>query len=103
MKWEINDNLYIDTKVYSTHVHTHTHTHKAMPILKSKKISELVELFGNKNFRVTECVLTPFSAVCFGIFLLGFYSARMNQSHPRDTLIYSGIVTASHTCTLKLD
>lgn len=39
----------------------------------------------------------------FGIFQLGFYSARMNQSFPRDTLIYSGIVTASHTYTFKLD
>lgn len=62
-----------------------------------------MELFRNKKFEVTECVLHPFSAEYFDIFQLGVYPAGMNQSYPRDTLIYSGIVTASHTCTFKLD
>lgn len=48
-------------------------------------------------------MLTPFSEKYFGIFLLGFYSAEVNLSYPKERLIYSGIVTATHTCTLKLD
>lgn len=56
-----------------------------------------------KKVRDPDCVLTLFSGKNFGTFLLGFYSAEVNLSYLREMLIYSGIVTASHTCTLKLD
>lgn len=86
-----------------THTRAHTHTQSYAKFSSRRKINDLVELLRNRNFRVTECVLTLFTAEYFGIFLLGFYSARVNQSYPRDILIYSGIVTACRICTLKLD